>query len=56
MSDIINLIKKAEEDIRIAELIYKKGSYRISVSRGYYAMFYIAEALLLTKNFLHIKE
>ena len=32
------------------ESILKEGDYESSVSRTYYAMFYCAQAILLTKN------
>ena len=44
------LIKKAEEEIKAAEMLMKEELCRIAVSRAYYAMFYTAEALLLTKG------
>ena len=50
MNEVEKLIEKAAEDIKAAELLISKGYYRIAVSRLYYAMFYIAEAILLTKN------
>ncbi|MEW6558472.1 MAG: HEPN domain-containing protein [Elusimicrobiota bacterium] len=48
--DVNLLLKKAEEDIKAADSLLQLGHYRISVSRSYYAMFYIAEGLLLTKG------
>ena len=39
-------IKKAEESIVAAELIFNQEMFSISASRSYYAMFYIAQALL----------
>ena len=50
MNEIEKLIKKATEDIKVAELLISEGYYRIAVSRLYYAMFYIAEAILLSKK------
>jgi uncharacterized protein (UPF0332 family) len=50
MNEIEKLIKKADEDIKAAELLISEGYHRIAVSRLYYAMFYITEAILLTKN------
>lgn len=50
MDEITCLVEKAEEDIRAAEILVKEGICRIAVSRAYYAMFYTAEALLLTKG------
>jgi uncharacterized protein (UPF0332 family) len=39
-------ISKANENIRAAKLLQDDGLHNISVSRSYYAMFYLAEALL----------
>ena len=50
MDEISGLIEKAEEDIKAAELLIRAGLCRIAVSRAYYAMFYAAEALLLTRG------
>ncbi|MBU2573352.1 MAG: HEPN domain-containing protein [Elusimicrobia bacterium] len=50
MDEISGLIEKAKEDIKAAELLIGAGLCRIAVSRAYYAMFYIAEALLLAKG------
>lgn len=50
MNDIEALIKKAGNSILAAELLLEKKMYGFSISRTYYAMFYIAEALLLTKD------
>ncbi|MEI6501956.1 MAG: HEPN domain-containing protein [Armatimonadota bacterium] len=41
------LIAKAERSIRVAEMLVGTGDTDFSVSRSYYAMFYLAEALLL---------
>jgi len=50
MDEITGLVKKAEEEIKAAEMLIKEELCRIAVSRAYYAMFYVAEALLLTKE------
>ncbi|MEA3507160.1 MAG: HEPN domain-containing protein, partial [Elusimicrobiota bacterium] len=47
MNEIRPLLEKAEEDIRAAEVLMKENFNRIAVSRLYYAMFYVTEALLL---------
>jgi len=39
-------IGKANESIRAAQLLRDEGLHNISVSRSYYAMFYLAEAIL----------
>lgn len=50
MKEIDDLIKKAERFLKSAELLFKDGDYDSSVSRCYYAMFFITEALLMTDN------
>jgi len=44
------LLEKAQESIRGAELLFNDSLFGFSASRSYYAMFYIAEALLLSKD------
>jgi uncharacterized protein (UPF0332 family) len=41
------LVAKAADSVRAAELLARDGYYGFAVSRAYYAMFYIAEAMLL---------
>jgi uncharacterized protein (UPF0332 family) len=50
MNEIKELIEKAERYLKSAELLLKDGDYDSSASRTYYAMFYRAEAALLTKD------
>jgi uncharacterized protein (UPF0332 family) len=47
---IVKLIDKSERNIKAAEKLIKDNELEIAVSRLYYAMFYCAEALLLSKN------
>jgi uncharacterized protein (UPF0332 family) len=49
-SEIIKLIEKAKHNIDAAHRSLSSGDYDIAVSRAYYAAFYCAEALLLTKG------
>lgn len=44
------LIKKAQRYLKSAEILLRDEDFDSSVSRTYYAMFYCAEAALLTKN------
>jgi uncharacterized protein (UPF0332 family) len=44
------LIEKAKRYLKSSEILLKDGDFESSVSRTYYAMFYAAEAALLTKN------
>lgn len=51
MNDEINaLVKKAKDSVLGAEILFKSKFYNFSISRSYYAMFYLAEAILLTKE------
>ncbi len=44
------LIEKADGNLQSSRLLIDKGFNDIAVSRSYYAMFYAAEAILLTEN------
>jgi uncharacterized protein (UPF0332 family) len=44
------LIERANKYIKSAEVLIAQEDYESSVSRTYYAMFYSAEAILLTKD------
>ncbi|MCB1189939.1 MAG: HEPN domain-containing protein [Leptospiraceae bacterium] len=48
--EIIALLEKAYQSIKAAEILLKTNHPSFSASRSYYTMFYIAEALLLSKN------
>jgi hypothetical protein len=50
MKEIESLIKRATRYLKSAEILLKEGDYESSVSRTYYAMFYSAQAILLTNN------
>ena len=50
MKEVHDLTAKAQRYLRSAELLLQDGDYESAVSRTYYAMFYCAEAALLTKN------
>jgi len=50
MSEIQSLIKRARRYLKSADLLLRDGDYESCVSRAYYAMFYSAQAALLTKN------
>ena len=47
---IESLLQKAQKSLQAAILLYKEAYYEFAASRAYYAMFYIAEAFLLTKG------
>jgi uncharacterized protein (UPF0332 family) len=49
-SEVGEMLEKARENLRAATLLKDQGFAEIAASRGYYAMFYIAEALLLQQG------
>ena len=44
------LLHKARESIRAASVLHNDGLYGFAAARAYYAMFYVAQALLLAKK------
>jgi uncharacterized protein (UPF0332 family) len=50
MNQVDVLVQKADENIEVAEMLLHQGHFDISASRAYYAMFYLAEALLFSKG------
>jgi uncharacterized protein (UPF0332 family) len=50
VKEIRDLIEKAEKFLSTAEQALNSGDYDSCVSRCYYAMFFMAEAVLLTKR------
>ncbi len=50
MKEIEYLISKSKRFLRTAEIVFNDGDYDSCVSRCYYAMFFMAQAALLTKN------
>jgi uncharacterized protein (UPF0332 family) len=50
MKEINNLTQKAERFLKTARLAFNSGDYDSCASRCYYAMFFMAEAVLLTKG------
>ncbi|MGM0510889.1 MAG: HEPN domain-containing protein [Thermoplasmatota archaeon] len=48
MKEIESLVERAKKYLESSELLYNSGDYESAVSRDYYAMFYMAEAVLLT--------
>jgi uncharacterized protein (UPF0332 family) len=49
------ILSKAKENLEASQLLLDQGFYGIAASRAYYAMFYLAEALLLRKG-LHFSS
>ncbi len=51
MKDETNeLMQKAYDSLKVAEMIGQQGYYGFAASRAYYAMFYAAEAMLLERG------
>ncbi len=50
MSEIDTLLTRARESIRAARLLIQESLPNIAASRAYYAMFYVAEALLFQRG------
>lgn len=50
MSEIESLLKRADRYLVTADVLVREGDYESSVSRSYYAMFFSAQALLLSKD------
>jgi uncharacterized protein (UPF0332 family) len=44
------LLDKAQDAIEAAEILFKGGKYSFAAGRAYYAMFYVAEALLFERD------
>jgi uncharacterized protein (UPF0332 family) len=53
---IQDLWKKANESLDASSELLEKHHEEFAVSRAYYAMFYVTEALLLTKNLVFAKH
>jgi len=48
--EVRELVSKAERSVVAARRLLETGDYDFAVSRAYYAMFYVARALLLTRD------
>jgi uncharacterized protein (UPF0332 family) len=55
-SDQQTLLLKAEENLEASAMLIGQGFYDIAISRLYYAMFYCAEAVLLSDNLTFSKH
>lgn len=47
---IAGLLQKAQDSLEAANLLYRERYYDFAASRIYYAMFYVAQALLLRRG------
>lgn len=50
MNEINSLLKRADRYLVTAEILIREKDYESSVSRSYYAMFFAAQAILLSKG------
>ncbi|MBC8507259.1 MAG: HEPN domain-containing protein [Anaerolineales bacterium] len=50
MTEIKELVEKAEDSIKAAETLLRQSFSGFAASRAYYAMFYLAQAFLLDKE------
>lgn len=50
-----SILEKAKQNLEAADLLINQGFHEIAISRGYYALFYTAEALLLRRG-LHFSS
>ncbi len=44
------LIKKSQEELKAAEILFENGIYSAAVSRAYYCLYHASQALLAAKN------
>jgi uncharacterized protein (UPF0332 family) len=55
-AEISQIIDKAERSLKTAKEIFKSEEYDFAVSRAYYTIFYMAEAVLMTKGLSYSKH
>jgi len=55
LSEIESLLKRSDRYLITAEVLVREGDFESSVSRSYYAMFFSAQAVLLSKG-LHFSS
>lgn len=49
-TEIQSYLERARQDLLAAEQILRDGFYHVTVTRAYYAMFYAAQALLISRD------
>lgn len=54
--EVRRLILKARRSLKTAQRNFQEGDYDFSASRAYYAMFYMAEGVLLAKGLSYSKH
>ena len=50
MKELKSLLKRSDRYLQTAKILIKEGDFESSVSRTYYAMFFAAQAMLLSKG------
>jgi len=50
------LLQKAKQSLKAAQLLSDQGYFEFAVSRAYYTMFYLAEAMLLEESLSYSKH
>ncbi|MBI1852762.1 MAG: HEPN domain-containing protein [Planctomycetes bacterium] len=54
--DAVSLVAKGRRSLAGASLLHAKGDHDFAASRAYYAMFYVAQALLLSRGLTFSKH
>lgn len=55
-AEIVSLVDKGSRSLAAAERLLQDGDFDFAASRAYYAMFYLAEALLLNRGLAFSKH
>jgi len=56
IDDIDKHIRKSERSLKAARILFEEGDYDFAISRSYYAMFYMAQALLFRRGLVFSKH
>lgn len=56
MEEQLQLLNKAKDSLKGVKALYDSELYAFAVSRTYYSMFYLAEAILLNNDFNYSKH
>lgn len=54
--EVEELVSKSRESLNAAEVLFQQKFYDFAAARAYYAMYYLAEAALLTKDLTYSKH
>jgi len=50
MNELAKFLFLSDDDLETAQLLCDRGRYRSCISRAYYAMYYVTQALLLSEG------